>query len=278
MMRARLVQVPYMIGDGRHPAAGGPGRLAEAALQRGLPVGVERVERGTPFGDSASASRAVNTQLADAVRRAVAAGELPIVVAGSCDACLGTLGGFDHADCGVVWLDAHADFNTPESTVSGFFAGMSLAVVVGHCYRAYWREIGDATPIAEDAVLAFGIRDLSPDEEHRRLERSAIRVSGTAADDVRASLDELARRVRDVYLHVDLDALAPEVAPGIVDAPVPGGLSLEELEEIVGGVTSRFRVRAAAVTTFNPALDEGDRTLHAALRAVELLAAYASSS
>ena len=277
-MRARLVQVPYMIGDERHPAAGGAGRLAEAALQRGLPVGVERVERGAPFGDSASASRAVNTQLADAVRRAVAAGELPIVVAGSCDSCLGTLGGFDHAGCGVVWLDAHGDFNTPESTVSGFFAGMSLAMIVGHCYRAYWREIGDATPIAEDEVLAFGIRDLSPDEERRRLERSAIRVSGTAADDVRASLDELARRVRDVYLHVDLDALDPEVAPGIVDAPVPGGLSLEELEEIVRSVTSRCRVRAAAVTTFNPALDEGDRTLHAALRVVELLAAYASSS
>jgi arginase len=274
-----LIQVPYMIGDDRHSAAAGPARLADAAVERlaSHVAAVERVERGTPFADSASASQAVNRRLAGTVRRTVAAGQLPIVLAGSCDSSLGILGGLEHADCGVVWLDAHGDFNTPESTASGFFAGMSLAVLAGHCYQAYWTQIGDATPVAENRILTVGVRDLSPEAERERLERSAIRVVGAAVEDMHASLDELARRCRDVYLHVDLDALDPEVAPGIVDAPVPGGLSLHELEEVVRGVSARFHLHAAALTTFNPSLDEGNRTLHAALRVVELLAEHAAA-
>jgi arginase family enzyme len=67
------------------------------------------------------------------------------------------------------------------------------------------------------------------------------------------------------------------VAPGIVDEPVPGGLSLDQREEIVRGVTSRFRIRAAALTTFTPARDEGDRTLLAGLRVLDLLGDYAAS-
>jgi arginase family enzyme len=74
-----------------------------------------------------------------------------------------------------------------------------------------------------------------------------------------------------VYVHVDLDVLDPQVAPGVVDAPVPGGLSLEQLEDAIRAVTDRFRVRAAAVTTFDPDRDEDEKTLRAGLRAIELL-------
>lgn len=75
----------------------------------------------------------------------------------------------------------------------------------------------------------------------------------------------------NVYVHVDLDALDPEVAPGVVDAPVPGGLSLPDLEEVLHAVTARFQVRAAAVTTYNPDLDPDERTLRAALRIIGVL-------
>jgi arginase len=59
----------------------------------------------------------------------------PAKARSACNSALGMLARFDHARCGVVWLDAHADFNTPESTIRGFFAGMKLAVITGHCYR-----------------------------------------------------------------------------------------------------------------------------------------------
>jgi arginase len=165
------------------------------------------------------------------VRRAVAAGQLPLVLAGSCVTCQGVLAGVEHGNWGAVWIDAHADFNTPETTASGFFAGMSLAVVTGHCYGNYWAQIGDNTPLAEDAIVIFGVRDLRPEGERERVERSRLRVvewrDGEAQGDVPAALDDLAQRVGDVYLHIDFDGFAPEVTPGIVDEPVPGGLTLD---------------------------------------------------
>jgi arginase family enzyme len=96
---------------------------------------------------------------------------------------------------------------------------------------------------------------------------------GLPQGDVEAALDDLATRVDEVYLHVDNDALDPAVAPGIVDEPVPGGHGLEQLEEAVAAVTTRFRLRAVALTTFTPARDREDRTLRAGLRVMELVAA-----
>jgi arginase len=118
---------------------------------------------------------AVCRQLAAAVRHAIVEGHFPFVLAGSCDVSKGVLADFRHERCGVVWIDAHADFNTPESTVTGFLPGMSLAVIAGHCYRNYWAEIGDNGPVPEAATLLLGVRELDP-AERERLTRSAIRV------------------------------------------------------------------------------------------------------
>jgi arginase len=276
----RLVQVPYVIGDDRHPAADGPARLvvagAEDALAaRGVRTTVARVERDAPFADSTSASLAVNRNVARAVAAAVGADEVPLVLAGSCDVALGVLGGFGHSRCGAVWIDAHADFNTPETTVSGFFPGMAAAVIAGHCYRSFWAQIGDSTPVPESAILMVGVRDLAPDAERERLERSAIAVvpwrGGVPQGDVVSRLDALHERVDEAYLHVDLDGLAPEVAPGVVDPPVPGGLSLADAESVVRELAARVPLKAVAVTTYNPARDDDEKTLRAALRLVELV-------
>jgi arginase len=192
-----------------------------------------------------------------------------------CDAALGVLGGFGHSRCGVVWIDAHADFNTPESSVSGFFPGMTAAVLTGHCHADLWAQAGDAAPIPEERIVMLGTRELSPEAERERLERSAVKVvpwrDGEPRADVEAALDRLAARVEDIYLHVDNDALDPSVAPGIVDEPVPGGLTLEQLEGAVRAVTDRFRIRAATLATYTPEQDEDGRTLRAGLRVIELL-------
>jgi arginase len=279
-----LIEVPSHAGDERHGSSTGPGRLLDAGAgellaSRGVAVTVERADSGAPFRDTASSSAQVNRRVAALVRSASEARQLPVVIAGSCNACLGVLAGFEHAGCGAVWLDAHADFNTPESTRSGFFAGMSVAVIAGHCYRSYWGEIGDNTPIAEDAIVTYGVRDLSPDAERDRLRRSAIRVvewrDGSPQGDMLAPLAELARRVRDVYFHVDFDTFAPDVAPAVVDEPVPGGLSLEHATAIARATAERFRIRAATLATYTPDRDHEDKTLRVALRMIELLADYA---
>ena len=179
-MQISLIQVPYMVGDDRHSASDGPQHLlqngaANIFTSNGFTVSVDQVERGTAYRDSATASLAVNKNLKKTVQRAVVAEQVPIVLAGSCDVSAGILAGFDHSRCGVVWLDAHGDFNTPESTISGFFAGMSLAVITGHCYRSYWAQIGDNTPVLESATVIFGVRDLDPAEQ-QRFQQSQIRM------------------------------------------------------------------------------------------------------
>lgn len=83
-------------------------------------------------------------------------------------------------------------------------------------------------------------------------------------------------RVQDIYLHIDLDAFDPQVAPGLVDTPVPGGLSMPQMEEIIRAIAARFRFRAVALATYNPDLDQGEKTLRAGLHLIELLAECAT--
>jgi arginase family enzyme len=78
--------------------------------------------------------------------------------------------------------------------------------------------------------------------------------------------------VTEVYLHIDMDSLDPRVAPGVVIAPVPGGISLEDMEDAIRTVFARFRLRAVTLTVYDPDHDEGDRRLRTALRLIDILA------
>ena len=101
---------------------------------------------------------------------------------------------------------------------------------------------------------------------------------GTPDGDVGTTLDELRRRVADVYLHVDLDAFAPEVAPGVADEPVPGGLTPEDADRIIRATAERFRIRAATLATYTPERDESDTTLELGLGLLTILGDYAASA
>src|SRR5260370_12664348 len=125
------------------------------------------------------------------------------------------------------------------------------------------------------ATVMLGVGD--PEAVERKLlELSAIQVvgwkEGKAQRDVLASLDALAKRVREIYLHIDMDVLSLEVAPGLVMPPVEGGVSLLDMEEIMIAVAGRFRIRAATLATYNPDLDRDEKTLRAGLRIMEALA------
>ncbi len=238
-----------------------------------------QAQSGAPLA-GVSASMAVNHGVRLAVRSVIGTAQLPIVLAGSCDAAIGVVAGLGRGRCGIVWIDAHADFNTPESSASGFFPGMSLAVVTGHCYRELWASLGGRPPVPEELVVLAGVRSLSPPAEARRLQDSAIHAipwkQGRPQGDIVSVLERLAGQVDEVYLHIDNDALDPQTAPGIVDEPVPGGLSLPQMEDIIHAVTTRLPIAAATIATYTPARDQQDRTLLADLRIIELLGEYAA--
>jgi arginase len=129
----------------------------------------------------------------------------------------------------VVWFDAHADFNTAETTTSGFTDGMGLAVAVGHCWQKMAEGVPGFSPVAEEDVLLAGVRDAQPAEEDRL---AASRVTVVGADRIgreglrvlAAALDGLRLRAGRVYVHLDLDVLDPAKAGRANEfAPEGGG-------------------------------------------------------
>jgi len=178
---------------------------------------------------------------------------------------------------GIVWLDAHGDFNTPETTVTGFLDGMGLAMATGRCWQSLVRAIPGFSPIPEANVLHIGARDLDPGEE-MLLQQSEVEVlamgegSGGIRQAVDAALDRLRNRVTKVYLHVDVDVLdTGEALPNRL--AVPGGLSVEAVEEVIGMVKERFEVCAAAIASFDPSYDRDDQVLGAGIRIVKAFVA-----
>lgn len=249
-----------MAGDPGHPAAEGPAVVTAALAEVGCGFPVHRVAIRAFGGDARAASIDVARRVADVIRDVVASGDRPMVISGSCDVAPAVFAGVGDDKAGVVWIDAHADFNTPESSASGFWPGMALAVLVGDCGAELWSALG-SRPVPSDRVSLFGVRSLSPPEEARRLERSAIRVvgwrDGEPDGDVGTALDDLAGKVERVYVHLDLDALDPTIGSGVVDPPVPGGLSERQLLALVDELRKRFELIGATIATYTPANDEG---------------------
>lgn len=203
-------------------------------------------------------------RLAGSVRGAVAEGAFPLVLAGNCNSCLGTVAGLDCKGLGVIWFDAHADFDDPEENTSGFFDVMGLAMLTGRGWTALRGTIPGHRPLAERDVILAGARDLEP-HQRRRLERSMVSVvpGDTDLDRFKAAVSQLASRVSRIYLHVDLDALDIDEARANEYAAA-GGPTVARLTECVRWACQRFTVAAAAITAYDPAFDEGGRTLTAA--------------
>ncbi len=195
-------------------------------------------------------------------------GRTPLVLAGNCGSCLSTLAGLGSDPIGVLWLDAHGDFNTPETSTTGFLDGMGLSIAVGHCWTAIARTIPAFTPVPESNVLLLGARDLDP-EERRRVEGSEITwiparpiIERGPSAALAAPFAALATRARRVYLHVDLDVLDPEVAHANA-LPVAGGLSVEQVCETIRMVKAQLAIAALAITAYDPSFDADGRTYRA---------------
>jgi arginase len=193
-----------------------------------------------------------------AVRVAQARGrdQFPLVLAGNCVSCLGTTAGVrDGRSLGVVWLDAHADFDTPEDNLSGFTDVMGLSILTGGCWRALRETIPGFEAVDERNVAIAGVRDLEP-YQRRRLAASGMGVVEGAVDlrRLRELLKRLSRRVQRVYLHVDLDVL--DVSVGWANPyAASGGPDVERVLSAISETFRRFEVAAAALTAYDPRLD-----------------------
>jgi arginase len=269
---AVIIEVPAMAGDGAHAASRGPAAITAALQAGGRPLAVRTLKVPPRDERVEAASLLVARELAAAVHDVTNTGQVPLVFAGSCDVAPGVLAGLADDRCGVVWIDAHADFNTPRSSRSGFWPGMTLAVVVGDCGEHTRATLGVAA-IPESHVALLGVRSLSPAAEAQRLSASELHIvgwrDGQPERSVAEALDRLAEHVDRAYVHLDLDVLDPSIGRGVVDALVPGGLSAGQLIDLLLEVRKRFAVVATTIATYVPANDDGN-TLATAVTAAEL--------
>ena len=267
-MRVDLVTVPYRYDRHGEGLGAGPDALLAAGLVerlRGAGVDVSAPRVALLADERREAGRtAVNIgRLGADTARLVAEsrrdGAAALVLAGDDTASIGVVSGLQLASgagtpIGIVWLDAHGDFNTPETSFSGILAGMTLAILAGLA-GPLWREAaGLAAPIPTDRIVLAGTRDL--DEQERELLRSAnVRIVPPAdlrTDARLASLaDWLANRCDALYLHVDLDVLDPRFVPS-ASTPAADGLTTEELAAAMTTVLKTGKVAAVTVCALNP--------------------------
>jgi arginase len=215
----------------------------------------------------------LDRQLAAAVAATVARGAFPLTLAGNCISSVGTLGGLGAGPVGVLWFDAHGDFNTPESTIGGFLDGMALAAVTGRCWTGLAATVPGFIPVAEENVVLVGGRDLDP-MEAELLRESRVRHLPPDAPvaQIIEAVEAIARRVRQLYVHVDLDVL--DAAEGRANGYVGGpGITLALLLATIHAASTRCPVAAGAITAYDPSYDHDGRVCSAAIDVALALAA-----
>ena len=282
-MELTLILVPYDSAHRGTRMGAGPEALVAAGLpahleRAGHRVRVEPIELPDDVWRAEIASAFLLARsIAERVRAARAEGAFPIVLAGNCMSTVGVVGGLEggDADLAIAWLDAHGDFNTPDTTVGGFLDGMALATVVGRCWPQLVRAVPGFAPVPEHRVWLLGARDLDPLEEaalrdsgvrHVRAgavgERAAVALAGRAATD----------GWRQLYVHLDLDVLDP--GEGLANAlAAPRGPSLDAVLETLRALGERAAVVALTLSAYDPTFDDDGRVARAAMAAAESLLA-----
>ncbi len=274
----RLICSPYDLGRLNH----GMGEMAHRLLDAGAldvlrssgdDVETALVKLPKLSGQQVVDYFAVQAELAREVRLTVEAGAFPFVLGGNCGGVLGSLGGLPEAErTGVVWFDAHADINTPETTDGGYLDGMPVAVLTGRCWQRVARLAHGFPRLPDEQVLLAGVRSVDPAEQALL---DASRIAVVAPEEFAGRLDQevraLADRTRSVHLHIDLDVI--DIADGRVNEFHTGaGPTLEALERAIALVGAGCRLNGISLTSYDPAYDEDGSALHSGMRLLKALA------
>jgi len=203
----------------------------------------------------------------------IARGDIPLFLGGDHSIGLGTVGAAsEQGPVGVLWIDAHGDFNTPETSPSGNLHGMPLGALLGHGREEMVHLGRPGAKVKPSDVMLIGVRDLDP------VERELIRQSGIGAYTMR-EIDERGigtvareamRRLSHlprVHVSLDMDVLDPREAPG-VGTPVAGGLSYREAHLLMEIIAETCTVGSMDVVEINPILDDRNRTAELAIELI----------
>jgi arginase len=291
--RISIIGAPLDLGQGRRGVDMGPSAMRVANLNARLAsLGYEVADLGNVPVDQAEAApeghprakylpqiAATCTRLGQQVSDALAKGSMPLVLGGDHSVAIGTVSGVarffraGEEKIGVIWLDAHADMNTPESSPSGNVHGMPLACLVGIGPPELTEMFGFKPKVAPENTVIVGLRDVD------QMERPYVRESGVRAftmrdlDErgLRAVMEEAIRAASDgtsgFHLSLDMDFVDPKDAPG-VGTPVRGGATYREAHLAMEMICDSRRMVSMEVVEVNPVIDEVNRTADLAVELV----------
>lgn len=293
-MQISITNVHLDLGAGRRGTDMGPSAIHVAGLVPGLErlghdvVSVEPIEarsfENTSAGDPSARFLPAITRtcalLADKVEREVGQGRFPLVLGGDHAQAIGTISGLVRVHrargerIGVIWVDAHTDMNTPDTSPSGNIHGMPLAALLGHGRQELVGIAGDQPALHPEDVAIIGARDVDA-TEIPLVKQTGVRVytmseldsRGTAVC-VAEAIERVTRHTAGVHLSFDLDGVDPRDAPG-VGTPVPGGLTLRESHLICEAAARTGQLVGMEMVELNPVLDERNKTGQLAVWLIE---------
>jgi arginase len=207
-----------------------------------------------PKGSVQERMAALYQPLAEFVARTATHDERPVSLAGDCCTAIGVLAGLQRAGISptLLWFDAHGDFNTWETSPSGFLGGMPLAMIVGRGEQTILDRL-EMQPLPEAQVILIDARDLDPGE------RDAVETSQVTHLTKVDKLLDISLPDGPLYVHFDTDVVDPKDAPAM-NYPTPGGPPLETIEAVFQRLAGGGRIVAASLSSWNPALDQDDRS------------------
>lgn len=285
-MSLQVISVPYRYDEYGEGLGAGPLALLDQGLvprleKLGLTV-IETSEVKLPAAEYERGRRVLNIGRLGAVTArhvtdALSAGRETLVVSGDDTATIGVLSGLQAAygpgaSIGLIWFDAHGDFNTPETSFSGILAGMPVAILAGLAGPRWRGAAGLAAPISTDRIVIAGVREL--DEKEEILVRSTdVRLLSTKevcdGDGLRVAVERLAEETDSLWIHVDLDVLDPRHVPS-ASTPAEDGLEIEELAQAIRLVFESGIVSAISIAGLNPGAGaRGDRSVQTTFALLE---------
>ncbi len=203
--------------------------------------------------------------LANAVEEICVTGEIPVSIAGDCCAAIAMLAGLRRAVLNplLIWFDAHGDFNTMETSQSGFLGGMPLAMLVGKGDQTFLEAL-DLDPIEEERVILTDGRDLDPSESEL-VSRSSVTHLKNPMDLMDYSFSD-----QPIWIHFDTDILDPEDVPA-QNYPAPGGIRKDELRKVFQYLAKTGLICGISLSSWAPDLPGAEQSRDVCLALLEVL-------
>jgi arginase len=283
MAEVRVIAAPYHAGAYNVRVGAGPTRLLEDGLeaalrQAGLRTSLRLIDPVDEFEGEIGRTFELKRRISAQVRDARAAGAFPLVLAGNCNSEVGAWSGLGAYSAGLIWFDAHPDFDTPDEHRSGYLDGMGVATLAGQCWRNLTATIPGFRPFNLERMLYCGIRDLDRDQRGK-VEAAGVRaVFGSKAEetDYAGGFERELRAISfaESLIHLDVDCLDTSV--GIANEyAAPGGMNVGELHSCLKRACEAARPLSLTIASFNPALEGAERISAAAIEGAVIVTSAA---